>query len=335
MTPRALARAAATVAAAAAAAALVAACGASSSSTGAAGESGTKPVVALSVAPLADIARNVVGDRATVVQLIPDGTDSHTYEPSPQNAKDLERADVVFLNGLHLEEPTLELARANAKSDSRIVLMGERTIAPSRYKYDFSFPRSGGDPNPHLWMNPVYARRYSRIIADTMAARYPGDAGVFRRNQAAFAARIGALDAAIRASTVTIPAANRKLVTYHDSFAYFAPRYGMRVIGAVQPADFSEPTPGEVQRIIAQVRREGVPAIFGSEVFPSTVLSQVASEADARYVDKLRDDDLPGAGDAPNHTYLGLIQDDVVTMTRALGGDPSAVRAVEVGDVSR
>ena len=94
------------------------------------GASGAMPIVALSVAPLADIARNVAGDEVTVVQLIPDGTDSHTYEPSPQNAKDLERADVVFLNGLHLEQPTLDLARANAKPGSEIVLMGERYDRP-------------------------------------------------------------------------------------------------------------------------------------------------------------------------------------------------------------
>ena len=245
MTLRRLTRAAATIAACGAAAALMAACGASSSSDMSQGP-GTKPIVAISVAPLADIARNVAGGEARVVQLIPDGTDSHTYEPSPQNAKDLERADVVFLNGLHLEQPTLDLARANARSGSEIVLMGERTIAPSRYKYDFSFPRSGGDPNPHLWMNPLYAERYSEIIADTLARRFPAHAATFRRNQTAFAERVRALDAAIRTSTATIPPANRKLVTYHDSFAYFAPRYGLTVIGAVQPADFSEPTPGEV-----------------------------------------------------------------------------------------
>lgn len=329
MTLRALARAAATAAALAA----LAAASASASQTHAASDS--TPIVAMSVAPLANIARNVAGDRATVVQLIPDGTDSHTYEPSPQNAKDLERADVVFLNGLHLEQPTLDLAKANAKSGSQIVLMGEKTVSPKQYVYDFSFPKSGGDPNPHLWMNPLYARRYSEIIADTLAKRYPAQAATFRRNQAAFAARIASLDGAIKKTVATIPPANRKLVTYHDSFAYFAPRYGMRVIGAVQPADFSEPTPREIARIIDQLKREKVPAVFGSEVFPSTVLAQVARESGAKYLDALRDDDLPGAASAPNHTYLGMMQFDVDTIAKALGGNPAAIRTVKVTNVSR
>ena len=291
-------------------------------------------IVATSVAPLANIARNVVGDRAEVVQLIPDGTDSHTYEPSPRNAKDLERADVVFLNGLHLEQPTLKLAQANAQKGTQIILMGEKTITPGQYLFDFSFPKSGGDPNPHLWMNPTYARRYSEIVSTTMAARDPKNASRYRANQRAFAARIGTLDRAIATSVKTIPSANRKLVTYHDSFAYFAPRYGFKVIGAIQPADFSEPTPKEVQAIIEQVKRLKVPAIFGSEVFPSSVLAAVAKESGAKYIDKLRDDDLPGALDAPQHSYIGMLVEDVRTMTTALGGNPRALNAVPVANVS-
>jgi ABC-type Zn uptake system ZnuABC Zn-binding protein ZnuA len=318
----------AVLASAAASAALLAGC----ASGGPGGSGDGRIVLTTSVAPLADIARNVVGDRAEVVQLIPDGTDSHTYEPSPQNARDLERSDVVVLNGLHLEDPTLDLARANAKAGSRIVLMGDRTIAPTQYRYDVSFPRSGGDPNPHLWMNPVYARRYAAIVRDVMAARDPVGAARYRAGYAAFAARIGRLDAAIRTAVATIPADRRKLVTYHDSFAYFAPRYGMRVVGAVQPADFSEPTPGEVRRIIEQVRREGVPAIFGSEVFPSTVLRQVAAESGARYVDALRDDDLPGAVGSARHTYIGMMVEDVRDVTTALGGDARALDAVPTAD---
>jgi ABC-type Zn uptake system ZnuABC Zn-binding protein ZnuA len=292
-----------------------------------------KPVVATSVAPLASIARNVLGDDVEVVQLIPDGTDSHTYEPSPRNARDLERADVVFLNGLHLEQPTLELAEANAKDDAEIVQMGESTVTPDRYVYDFSFPRSGGDPNPHLWMNPQYAKRYGQIMSDTMAARDPAHAADYRARYAAFARRIAALDAAIKESVATVPPENRKLVTYHDSFAYFAPRYGMTVIGAIQPADFSEPTPGEVQRIIDQLVRERVPAVFGSEVFPSTVLEQVSEASGARYVDTLRDDDLPGAAGAPEHTYVGMLVEDVRLMTDALGGHAEALDTVDVTDV--
>ena len=143
-----------------------------------------------------------------------------------------------------------------------------------------------------------------------------------------FAAVIDKLDTAIADSINSIPEDQKKLLTYHDSFAYFSRRYGIPVLGAVQPSDFSEPSPQEIQALIEQVKVNHVPAIFGSEVFPSTVLKQVADEAHAQYVDKLRDDELPGNPGAPNHTYVGLMVDDVQMMTKALGGDPAPLSSV-------
>jgi ABC-type Zn uptake system ZnuABC Zn-binding protein ZnuA len=136
------------------------------------------------------------------------------------------------------------------------------------------------------------------------------------------------LDTAIADAVNSIPEDHKKLLTYHDSFAYFSRRYGIPVIGAVQPSDFSEPSPKEIQDLIEQVKVNHVPAIFGSEVFPSTVLKQVADATGAQYVDKLRDDELPGEPKAPNHTYVGLMVEDVRVMVKALGGDPSALDTI-------
>jgi len=141
--------------------------------------------------------------------------------------------------------------------------------------------------------------------------------------------RIQALDAAIKATIETIPEQNRVLLTYHDSWAYFADRYGMTVIGAVQPSDFSEPSAKEVADLIDQIREQQVPAVFGSEVFPSPVLEQIASEGGAQFVDELRDDDLPGAPGDPLHSYLGLMVQNMRIMAPALGGDASAMDNVD------
>ncbi|TMK35440.1 MAG: hypothetical protein E6G58_09325 [Actinobacteria bacterium] len=100
------------------------------------------------------------------------------------------------------------------------------------------------------------------------------------------------------------------------------------VIGAIQPADFSAPSAQEVAALIDQIRSEHVPAIFGSEVFPSPVLAQIAQESGARYEDSLRDDDLPGDPGQPEHSYIGLMLYDVRTMVSDLGGDPAALDAV-------
>jgi ABC-type Zn uptake system ZnuABC Zn-binding protein ZnuA len=202
------------------------------------------------------------------------------------------------------------------------------TIPESQYVYDFSFPKEEGKPNPHLWTDPTLARRYAEIVKDDMSRRDPGNADYYAANYSRFSALVDELDSAMRTAFATIP--QRKLLTYHDAYAYFARTYGWKVIGAIQVSDFEDPTPGEVAKLIGQVKAEGVPAIFGSEVFPSPVLAQIGREAGVKYVDELRDDDLPGKPGAVEHSWLGLMRFDYITMTEALGGDASALKAVSL-----
>jgi ABC-type Zn uptake system ZnuABC Zn-binding protein ZnuA len=287
--------------------------------------------VVTTVSPLTSIVSSVAGDLAEVRGLVPEGTNSHTFEPPPSAARVLSRADVIFVNGLKLEDPTRELAAGNLKAGAEVVELGDRTIRPEQYLYDFSFPREGGKPNPHLWTNPPYAKEYGRIVRDTLAARDPAHAGAYGANFERFAAKVDELDGAMKAASATV--AKRELLTYHDAYAYFAAQYGWKVIGAIQVSSFEEPTPREVAGLIQQVRQVGVPAIFGSEVFPSPVLARIGSEAGVRYVDKLRDDDLPGEPGDPDHSWLGLMKFDFVTMVESLNGDASALKAVQVPDV--
>jgi ABC-type Zn uptake system ZnuABC Zn-binding protein ZnuA len=290
--------------------------------------------IVTTVSPVTNIAYNIAGDKAQISGIVPEGVNSHTFEPAPSDAKLLAQADLIFVNGLKLEEPTLKLAEANLKEGAEIILLGDQTITPEQYVYDFSFPKEAGSPNPHLWPNPAFALRYAEIMRDTLAARDPANADYYGANYTAFAARIAALEEAIKATVASIPAENRKLLTYHDSWAYFAPVYGMTVIGAIQPSDFAEPSARDIAGMIQQIRAENVPAIFGSEVFPSPVLEQIARETGAEYVDDLRDDDLPGAPGEDQHSYLGLMAENMRVMAEALGGDPSIVAELDVANVT-
>jgi len=312
---------------------LLAGCGDGGSGSGpprvlAAGE---RLEIAVTVAPLTSIVAAVTGGLATVSGLVPEGTNSHTFEPPPSVARTLARADIVFVNGLQLEEPTQELAEANARDGSEIVELGTETLPEDGYVYDFSFPREGGKPNPHLWTNPPMARDYARLVTDTVRRRDPPNAEAYEANFAAFATKVGELDRAMATATATLAPERRKLLTYHDAYAYFARHYGWTVIGAIQPSSFEDPTPRDVAALIDQVRRERVPAIFGSEVFPSPVLAQIGREAGVHYVDVLRDDDLPGEPGNPEHSWLGLMRFNFVTMVESLGGDASALKAVTMG----
>ena len=291
--------------------------------------------IATTVAPITSIVANIAGDTdVSIVGIVPEGTNSHTFEPKPSDAATLESADVIFINGLVLEEPTKDLALANLKDGAAICELGTEILPESDYIYDFSFPREGGKPNPHLWTNPPMAKAYAQVVRDVLSRRSPSNAATFAANYDAFALKVDALDEAMKTATATIPATQRKLVTYHDAYAYFAKHYGYSVIGALQPSSFDEPTPKEIADLIDQIKTEGVTAIFGSEVFPSPVLEQIGAETGVRYVDVLRDDDLIGAPGDPEHSWLGLMRFNFATMVDALGGESSALKNLDVSDVA-
>jgi ABC-type Zn uptake system ZnuABC Zn-binding protein ZnuA len=289
----------------------------------------TKLKVVSTVAPITNIVLNVGGTRIDLEGIIAPGVDSHTFEPAPSDAITLAGADLVVVNGLALEGHTIELAQANLKSGARILELGSNTITRDQWVFDFSFPEEHGDPNPHVWMNPLYALRYAELVRDALVEMDAPNAEYYRQNTERFRARIEALDMAIMATVATIPEQNRKLLTYHDSFAYFAPRYGFQVIGAIQPSDFAEPSPREVAALIDQIKENQIPAIFGSEVFPSTVLEQIGRETGVRYLDTLRDDDPPGEPGSPENTYVGMLQFDVQQMADALGGSSAPIDGLD------
>ncbi len=318
--------------------ALITGCGASASGTSSTAASvdpatGTPLVVASTVAPITSIVANVGGDRIRLTGIVPEGTNSHTYEPPPQVSKLLSRADVVFVNGLKLEDPTFELAEQNKKKDALVVQVGTRTLPESEYIYDFSFPEEDGKPNPHLWTDPLFAIKYAGVVRDTLVARDPAGKATYDRNHDAFVVKATALSDALKADQATIPGGRKELLTYHDAYAYFGRDYGWDIVGAVQPSNFEDPQPKEIARLVDQIKAQQVPVIFGSEVFPSKVLEQIARETGARYEDTLRDDDLPGAPGDPEHSWLGLMRFDYRTMVRGLGGTTTALDALDVSDV--
>jgi len=296
--------------------------------------SGEKLEVGTTVAPITSIVANIGGDRVKITGIVPEGTNSHTFEPKPSVAELMSKLDVLYVNGLKLEEPTKELAQENLKEGAEVVELGTKSIPESEYAYDFSFPKSGGKPNPHLWTDPTYALKYAEIARDDLSERDPDNADYFKANYDKFEAKVDEFDKAMRASFATLPREKRKLLTYHDAYAYFAKTYDWDVVGAIQVSDFEDPTPQEVAALIDQVRKEKVPAIFGSEVFPSPVLKQIGKEAEVKYVDVLRDDDLPGKPGEAEHSWMGLMHFDYVTMTESLGGDAAALKAFEPGNVA-
>jgi ABC-type Zn uptake system ZnuABC Zn-binding protein ZnuA len=291
----------------------------------------TKPVtgrkvrIVTTVSPITSLVAGIAGDGNVEINgIIPEGTNSHTFEPPPSAASVVEKADVVFVNGLGLEDPTIDLV-SNVAPDTTVCEIGTAVLAKGSWLFDSSFPEEGGKPNPHIWTSPPLVLNMITVIRDVLVRADPANMAKYDENYIKLTQLINGLDQAMLTATATIPEASRKLLTYHDAYAYFSVRYKYKVLGALQPQSFEEPSPQDIAALIKQVKDEGVKAIFGSEVFPSPVLEQIGKETGVRYIDVLRDDDLLGKPGDDDHSWAGLMKFNFVTMVDALGGDASAL----------
>lgn len=290
--------------------------------------------VVASVSPITSIIKNIGGDRIELTGLVPEGVNSHTFELVPSDIIKVNDADLVIINGLGLES-TLEDAALGAQSKNpklQILKLGDNTINPAQWLFDFSFPKEKGDPNPHLWLNVAYAMKFANLTRDKLSEMDPQNAGYYSENTERYLSLLEKLDEGILQAVQTVPQLNRKLLTYHDSWAYFATRYNMTVVGAVQPSDFGEPTPRNLARLIDQIKSERIPAIFASEVFPTQVVNQIAKESGAKIVETLSDDDLPGNPEEPRHSYVGMMLENMKSMLTPLGGNITSLTDVDPRD---
>jgi ABC-type Zn uptake system ZnuABC Zn-binding protein ZnuA len=311
-------------------------------------EAAPEPVlrVVATVAPIADLVAQVGGERVEVTSLVPPGADSHTYEPRPQDVALLSELDAYVGVGLDLNDAALDLAAQHLPDGAPILLLGELALDDDALVMDHSHDdghshgddghshgdgeHSHGDdgglgPNPHVWTSVRNAVAMVRSIAEELAFLDDEGSDLYASNAGALVAELEALDQDIATAAASVPEENRVLVTYHDAWTYFARDHGFEFVAAVQPGDYSEPSAAEVRGVIDLLRELQVPAIFGSEVFPTRVLDTIAAETDAVYVGDLSDDELPGAAGDPEHTYLEMMRRNAVTIVDALGGDSSAL----------
>jgi ABC-type Zn uptake system ZnuABC Zn-binding protein ZnuA len=296
----------------------------------------TRLDVVTSVAPITNIIQNIGGDKINLIGLVPEGVNSHTFELVPSDAIKIHDANLIIIDGLNLEADVERTAIAAISKDPNIQLLklGDNTISKADWIFDFSFPKEKGDPNPHLWLNVEYAMKFANLTRDKLTEMDPSNTNYYTENSKKYNDLLRQLDDGIKKSIETIPEENRKLLTYHDSWAYFAPRYGMTVIGAIQPSDFGEPSAKDVANLINQVREIKVPAIFASEVFPTNIIDQIAKEGNITIVETLSDDDLPGNPGDNNHSYVGMMVENMKNMIIPLGGNIEALKNINPQNIA-
>jgi ABC-type Zn uptake system ZnuABC Zn-binding protein ZnuA len=251
----------------------------------------------------------VGGPNVMVTSMVPKGGVVETFDPSPRDVAAVSAADLIVMNGLGLDawlEPVIESAASNVP----VVRLAENLPG-----VDYVSGEDGEAYNPHLWLDVTYAEKYAHRIADTLAAVDPEKAAAFKAGGDAYAARLAALDTQIRQQVATISEANRKLVSFHEAFPYFAKAYGLEIVGSVVQVPGQDPSAGEVAALIDAIKRSGAKAVFTEAGFNPDLSKAIADEAGVKVESNLYNDSL---GDPPVDTYEGLIRWDVDKIVAAL-----------------
>jgi ABC-type Zn uptake system ZnuABC Zn-binding protein ZnuA len=244
-----------------------------------------RPTVSTSTTLLADLVRNVVGDHADVVSVVPVGRNPHDYEPSAADAVAISRASVFFANGLHYEAFLAKLLE-NATSSVSVVTLSEglQTLNSDIDHGDHNHLF----PNPYLYLDVRNAMAYVEKIRDAMAARDPRNADAYRANAGAYLAELEQLDAWIMGEVARVPEPKRRLMKDHDSFPYYAERYGFASWAAsYEGTQEAAPSASQYATLIGQVHKFGITVVFGEEGFSSKLLHQLVQDTGIRYVSGL------------------------------------------------
>jgi ABC-type Zn uptake system ZnuABC Zn-binding protein ZnuA len=262
---------------------------------------------------LADIAQNVAGNRLTIDTLIPLGADPHAYQPTPQDAARISDADVLILNGANLEaflDPILQ----NAGSHQQLII---KAAAGLTARPDPSGENPDGDP--HFWLDPNNVIKYVENIRDGLSQADPSGKSAYAANAENYITELQTLDSWISSQVQKVPLARRQLVTNHDTFGYFAARYGFIIVGAIVPSISSGAAPSaqELAALIDSIRSTGVPAIFLETGTNPQLADQIASETGVKVVSGLYMHSLSPM-DGPASTYISMMKYDVTAIVEAL-----------------
>lgn len=271
-------------------------------------QEGIKVVATFSI--LADFVRNVGGERVSLISLVGPGADAHVYAPSPADARKVAEARVVVVNGLGYEGWITRLVKASGTK--ALTIVATRGIK-TRERED------GGHagPDPHAWQSVANAKTYVANIRDGMIAADPAGKAVYEANAKAYLARLDALEREIRETLAAIPADRRRIITTHEAFGYFGAAYGMQFIAPQGVSTESEASARDVAKIIAQIKRQKIPAVFLENISDDRLMKRIAGETGARIGGTLYSDALSD-GKGPASTYIDMMRNNIRQLSTAL-----------------
>lgn len=262
---------------------------------------------------LADFVKNVGGDRVEVSTLVGANGDAHVYSPSPADAKMLGAARLVVANGLGFEGWIDRLIKSSAAKADLVV--ASKGVKPRRAEDGHAHASS----DPHAWQSVANAQLYVANIRDALTKADSAGKAVYEANAAAYLAKLDALDREVKATIAAIPPERRRVIVSHDAFGYFQDAYGVAFIAPQGVSTEAESSARDVARIIAQIKRQKIPAVFLENISDPRMIERIARETGAKIGGTLYSDALtPALGGAP--TYIDMIRHNVRELAKALSG---------------
>lgn len=266
-----------------------------------------EPRVVASFSILADMARELAPAGVQVTALVGPDADAHVYEPSPADGKRLAQADLVLINGLGYEGWIERMVKVSGYRGT--VAVASKGIQP----------RTGGhhDADPHAWQDLALARRYATNLSAAYTQRWPSQRDEIAKRNADYVARIDGLDRQVRDWLGAVPRTQRRVITSHDAFGYFAAAYGVDFLAPQGWNTHSEPSAAAVARLIRQIKNEGVRAIFIENISDPRLVERIAREGGVRIGGTLYSDALSKPG-GPAPTYLRMMEHNARSLAAAL-----------------
>jgi zinc/manganese transport system substrate-binding protein len=266
---------------------------------------------------LGDFARNVGQNQVDVTSLVGPSGDVHVYAPTPADAEAIRNARLVIINGLGLEGWLPRLVESSGGNATTVV--ATRGIVPRTIAAGEILDRDHGAraPDPHAWQSVPNAETYVVNIRDAMVSADPANAATYRANAAAYLTKLEALDHEVRETVARIPPDRRKVISTHDAFGYFAAAYDVTFVAPEGVSTETEPSARDIATIIAQIKKERIPAVFLENVSDPRIMRQIASETGAAIGGTLYSDSLTNEkGEAP--TYIAMVQHNISIIASAL-----------------
>ncbi len=241
--------------------------------------------VVATIAPLVSFTMNIAGERGSVEMLYPPSQGPHDYAFSPSDIKKLQKADVLVMNGLELESGLDRLIESLGRKDLVVVNASEGLDLPKiseghpASEHDEAHDDHGhthGGVNPHVWLDPVLAIGQVRAIARGLAKADPAGAATYLDNAEAYVQRLEVLDSKVRAMLVSL--SDKRIITFHNAFPYFAKRYGIEVAEVFQVFPGRDPTPSRIAKLRSLMGKEGVRAVFAEPQYSPKLLESIAAD---------------------------------------------------------